>query len=59
MIALDPRNPGAIERFLADLTREAAETANQRWLRDNSAAIHRAHAEMMAERDTYTQEKAV
>ena len=39
-----------IERFLTDFTQAASDTPAQRWLRANSAAINRVHAEMLAER---------
>ena len=41
---------------LADLAN--SEGSEQRWLRTNSAAIRRAHAEMLAERSTTQETRA-
>jgi hypothetical protein len=37
--------------FLDQIEREASATPAQRWLSDNAAAISRAHADMLAERE--------
>lgn len=60
MSALDPLPKGRARQFAAVLDDLAnIDSPEVRWLRERRDAIHRAHAEMLAERDADTiQEKA-